>query len=161
MVLTPSQRGAAAEAHIAAAAVSKGIFVGRPICDGGRYDLMFDVGDCVLRVQCKSAHRTGDVLVIGLRTNRSTPRGYVTGSYKSTEIDLVAAYEAESGKCYVIPASEVDGKTTLYLRLTPTRNNQALNVKWARDHEFGAIAQLGERRAGSAKVAGSIPASSI
>lgn len=122
---------------------------------------MFDVGDRVLRVQCKSAHRTGDVLVIGLRTNRSTPGGYVSGTYKSTEIDVVAAYDAESGKCYVVPVSEVAGKTTLYLRLARTRNNQALNVKWARDYEFGAIAQLGERLAGSQKVAGSIPASSI
>jgi hypothetical protein len=42
-VLTPSQRGAAAEAHIAAAALSLGIPVLRPLYEGGRYDLVFDV----------------------------------------------------------------------------------------------------------------------
>jgi hypothetical protein len=48
-----------------------------------------------------------------------------------------------------------------------TQNNQRLGVHWADDFEFdaklsryGAIAQLGERRDGIAKVAGSSPAGS-
>ena len=47
------------------------------------------------------------------------------------------------------------------LRLTPPRNNQRACVNLAEDYAFdGAIAQLGERRAGSAKVVGSSPTSS-
>jgi hypothetical protein len=49
----------------------------------------------------------------------------------------------------------------MYLRLTPARNNQEFAISYAADYEFsGALAQLGERRAGSAKVAGSSPACS-
>src|SRR5918998_2027150 len=40
-------------------------------------------------------------------------------------------------------------------------NNQEVAVKYAVPYELGAIAQLGERRAGSAKVEGSSPSSSI
>jgi len=59
-MLTPSQKGAAAEAHIAADAISLGIFVLRPMCDGGRYDLAFDVAGRLLRIQCKVARRMGE-----------------------------------------------------------------------------------------------------
>jgi PD-(D/E)XK endonuclease len=51
--LTPSQKGAAAEAEIAAAAIRLDLVVLRPLCDGGRYDLVLDIGNQLLRVQCK------------------------------------------------------------------------------------------------------------
>jgi hypothetical protein len=46
------------------------------------------------------------------------------------------------------------------LRLAPARNNQELLVHWATNYRLGAIAQLGERSAGSRKVGGSNPPSS-
>jgi len=49
----------------------------------------------------------------------------------------------------------------IHLRLGPTRNNQRLGVKMAAAYELGAIAQLGERSAGSRKVEGSSPSSSM
>jgi len=60
--LTPSQKGAAAEAEIAAAALRMRLQVLRPIGEGGRYDLAIDIGEKLLRVQCKWASRAGDVL---------------------------------------------------------------------------------------------------
>ena len=89
-------------------------------------------------------------------------------SYTSEEIDAVAAYCDELDSCYLVPIDRVDGLTTIQLRLAPAKNNQARRVNWAKDFEFaatlgrhGAIAQLGERLAGSQKVAGSSPAGSI
>jgi hypothetical protein len=59
-------------------------------------------------------------------------------------------------------------RRSTYLRLEATRNKQARLINWADKYEFGArltssgpIAQLGERVAGSHKVAGSSPAGSI
>jgi hypothetical protein len=40
-------------------------------------------------------------------------------------------------------------------------NSQKAAINYADQYDFGAIAQLGERRAGSAKVVGSSPTSSI
>jgi hypothetical protein len=47
-----------------------------------------------------------------------------------------------------------------HLRLAPARNNQQIGVTMADDYRLGAVAQLGERLAGSQKVRGSSPLSS-
>ncbi|MBA3809446.1 MAG: hypothetical protein H0X28_13805 [Solirubrobacterales bacterium] len=93
--LTPSQKGAAAEAAIAASVIELGLTVLRPLCEGRRYDLVVDLEPDLLRVQCKLARHIGGVLGIHLRTSRYTPAGYVTSSYSETEIDAVAAYSPE------------------------------------------------------------------
>lgn len=71
------------------------------------------------------------------------------------------AYCADNETCYFIPIADVGSRSAVYLRLTPARNNQEFAISYAANYEFsGALAQLGERRAGSAKVAGSSPACS-
>jgi hypothetical protein len=77
--LTPSQKGAIAEAEIAAAATRMGVVVLRPDSEGRRYDLVFDTGHELLRVQCKWGRLTRDRQVIAaqLTTSRHTPlNGY-------------------------------------------------------------------------------------
>jgi hypothetical protein len=55
--LTPSQKGAAAEAAITAAVIQLGLTVLRPLCEGRRYDIVIDLEPELLRVQCKLAQR--------------------------------------------------------------------------------------------------------
>jgi hypothetical protein len=52
-VLTPTQKGNIAEAKLAAAAIEMDIGVSRRLCEGQRYDLIFDLHPHLLRVQCK------------------------------------------------------------------------------------------------------------
>lgn len=47
--LTPSQKGAAAEATITAAVIQLGLTVLRPLCEGRRYDLVVDLEPRLLR----------------------------------------------------------------------------------------------------------------
>jgi hypothetical protein len=61
----------------------------------------------------------------------------------------------------VVPIAEIASRHTFHLRLTPARNNQLLGVHFAAEYRLGAVAQLGERLAGSQKVRGSSPLSSI
>ena len=128
--------------------------------EGRRYDLIIDTGSCLLRVQCKFAPRKGGVVVINTSTRRPTPHGYVQTSYGIGEIDGIAAYCQELERCFHLPISKVAGHSGFHLRLVPASNNQELAINWAADYDFGAIAQLGERRAGSAKAGGSSPPSS-
>jgi PD-(D/E)XK endonuclease len=53
MAMNPSTKGSIAEAVIAAEAVKLGVVVLRPLVEGRRYDLMFDIDGMLLRVQCK------------------------------------------------------------------------------------------------------------
>jgi hypothetical protein len=134
--MTPSQKGAAAEAEIAAAATRLRLLVLRPLCEGGRYDLAIDIGEKLLRVQCKWAPRQGDVLTARCGTSRHTPHGYMRTTYSADEIDAIAAYAPDTDRCYIIPVSEVEGHTAISLRIAPTRNNQAQLVRWAKDYEL-------------------------
>ena len=133
-----------------------------------RYDLIFDLGPTLIRVQCKWALRHGDVVVIQPRRVRRGPEGLIRRPYLPGEIDAIVGYCAETEGCYYLPTELSIERTAVQLRLAPTRNNQASRINWARDFELGAtlaklqgpIAQLGERCHGMAEVAGSSPAGS-
>jgi hypothetical protein len=137
--LTPSQKGAVAEARITTATIELGLTVLRPLCEGRRYDLIIDLEPRLLRVQCKLARHLAGVLCVNLSTCRLTPRGYVRTSYSANEIDAVGVYSPQLHRCFLIPIDEISGRRAVHLRLDPTRNNQAERIKWARDYEFPAM----------------------
>ena len=166
-MLTTDQKGSIAEAEVICAAMKLGIGVYRPVTDGERYDLIFDLRPRLVRVQCKWAPLHGEVIVLRCYTARRNCEGLVRRGYRVGELDAYAAYCADLDRCYFIPFEAVDGRLEVTLRLSPTRNNQRLGINWARDFEFaaklgstGAVAQLGERRHGMAEAAGSSPAGS-
>jgi hypothetical protein len=134
--LTTSRKGAAAEMEIAAAFIRLGLVVLWPLCEGGRYDLVVDTGERMLRIQCKWASRKADVLTARCVTSRHTPSGYRRTTYSADEIDAVAIYSPATDACYLIPIHEVADRKTISLRLAPTLNQQGLGVHWARDYEL-------------------------
>ena len=167
-MLTTDQKGNIAETAITAAAVKLGVEVYRPIGEGQRYDLIFDVQSRLLRIQCKWSTRYDDILIVRCYSTRRIAGGkIVSRRYTEAEIDAVAIYCEELDRCYLLPLELWSGRRQIHLRLAPARNNQLLRINWAKDFEFaatlrplGAIAQLGERRRGTPKVAGSSPAGS-
>jgi hypothetical protein len=166
--MTTDQKGAIAELAISLAAVRLGVDVYRPVAEGGRYDLIFEIKGRLWRVQCKWAPRHGEVVVMRCYSARRGPRGLVKRIYAPGEIDAFAAYCPDIDRCYFLPYSLFESRTQIALRLGPTQNNQALGVNWASRYEFGvtlgregAVAQLGERRHGMAEVTGSSPVGSI
>jgi hypothetical protein len=159
-VMHPSQKGAVAEIAIALEATKLGILVLKPMFEGGRYDLVFDFGGRLSRIQCKWAVKRGDVVEIRTGTSRRGPEGFVRTTYGPDEVDAIVGYCAVLDRSYLLPISMAAGRSVFYLRLTASKNNQRVGVNWACDYELGAIAQLGERAAGSRKVVGSSPTSS-
>ncbi len=158
-----NRKGAIAEVEIAAAATHLGIPVLRPIVEHGRFDLGFEIGDKLLRVQCKygGLDPAAGVIRVNLRSSSCTPTGYQLATYGEHEIDLVAVYCGDLDRCYLLPSGLVVGRRAIHLRLSAPRNGQRACINLASDFEFaGAVAQLEERRAGSAKVRGSSPLSS-
>ena len=167
-MLTSDQKGAIAETAIIHTAVKLGVNVYTPVVEGGRYDMIFEVGSNLLRIQCKWSPRHGDVVALRCYSARRNRNGLLRRIYADGEIDAFAAYCRELDRCYLVPFDLFAGRTQISLRLGPCRNNQNLGINWAKDFEFaatlgprGAIAQLGERRRGTPKVAGSSPAGSI
>jgi hypothetical protein len=149
--MNPSQWGAVAEAAIAFEAAKLGIHVLKPMFEGGRYDLVFDMQHRLWRIQCKVARQHRQVVDVRARTcRRVAGGGYIRRTYGPDEVDAVAAYCPETARCYFVPIEDFPRSGCIYLRLAPSKNNQKIGLNWAADYELGAIAQLGERRAGSA-----------
>ncbi len=154
----PNEKGNIAEAAIASAAVQLGVPVLRPQFEHGRYDLVFEVKDRFLRIQCKWAPREGDVIIVRLCGHRITTRGSVRTTYSADEIDAVVAYCQDLDECFWLPIDLVAGMRGIQLRLTAPMNGQRASINWADDYLLsGAIAQLGERLTGSQEVGGSSP----
>jgi hypothetical protein len=155
-MLTTDQKGAIAEAEIAIAAVRLGIGVLKPVAEGERYDLVFDLRHQLIRVQCKWASLYMDVIVVRCYSARRNRAGLLRRVYSSDEVDAFAAYCPDTDRCYFLPIERFH-RREVRLRVSPTRNNKRLGVTWAKDYEFaaklaqpqGAVAQLGERLAGS------------
>ncbi len=161
MEFAPDQKGGIAELAIASKANQLGIGVSRPMVEGLRYDLIFDWHLGLQRVQCKWATRTGDTVLIRCCTSRRAGHGHMRSTYSQEDVDVIAGYCAELEECWVVPIARVAGKPSLTLRLHPAKNNQRAGVTLAEPYRLGAIAQLGERSAGSRKVGGSSPPGSI
>jgi PD-(D/E)XK endonuclease len=168
-VLTSDQKGNIAETAIVAAAVKLGIDVYRPVGEGGRYDMIFEVEDRLWRVQCKWAARYDDILIVRCYSSRRTVGGKIVNRpYTSEQVDAFAVYSLDVDTCYLLPAGLWAAKRQVHLRLGPTKNNQAHRINWAKEFEFaatlgrrGAVAQLGERLSGRQKATGSSPVGSI
>jgi hypothetical protein len=138
-MLTTVQKGAIAESAIAHAATKLGILVARPLTAAERYDLIFDLGARLLRVQCKWALLRGEVLVVQCHSTRRTREGFVKRPYTGDEVDALAAYSAELGRCYFLPLPLFAARAYVQLRLSPARNNQRRGGHYAHAYEFESL----------------------
>jgi prevent-host-death family protein len=143
-------------------AIKLGIDVLKPVAEHGRYDLVFDLGTRLLRVQCKwgAFDPEHGVIVVRVGGSRHTPSGYLRSTYARDEIDAVAIYCDELSEVFLVPIEVAAGRSAIRLRVSPPRNSQRASINLAEDYPLGAIAQLGERPAGSREVVGSSPTSS-
>jgi prevent-host-death family protein len=158
-----NHKGNVAELAIAAEAAKLGIAVLKPLTEHERYDLAFDLGTRIVRIQCKWASRNEEVVLVRIKGTDYCPgRGYVRNIYATDEIDAIAAYCEELDACYLLPNDEFLGLSSVHLRLGPTRNGQRAGLHFAADHPLtrGAVAQLEERPDGIRQVGGSSPPSS-
>ena len=170
-MLTTDQKGAIAESAIVHAAIKVGIGVLKPLTDGHRYDLVFDLDPVLVRVrvQCKSSALHGDVGVGSLLLLQANRTGQLKRGYSLAKVDAIAAYCSDLDRCFYIPMERLRGRTTIQLRLQTALNNQRMGINWEDDFAFerlrfefpGAVAQLGERQSGTLEVRGSIPLGSM
>jgi hypothetical protein len=164
-VLTPSQKGSIAESAIVAAAIKLGIAVFRPVNEGLRYDLVFELEHEFVRVQCKWTVLRGGAVTLPCFSRGRSADGFVNRPYTADEIDAFAAYCPQVDRCYFLRLADFPDHRLIQLRVVPTRNNQQRGIHWAEEYEFGAtlgcvpgaVAQLGERADGIREVRGSIP----
>jgi hypothetical protein len=166
-MLTTDQKGNVAELTIARAAIEVGVDVYRPVGEGTRHDMIFEVGRTLWRVQCKWAPLYRNVIGLRCYSSRRNRDGLQRRLYLAGEVDAYAAYCPDNDRCYFVPFAAFGVRTQISLRLARCRNNQRAGIHWAKDYEFaatlaaqGAVAQLGERQSGRLEATGSSPVGS-
>ena len=137
-------KGDVAEQAAILAALKLGWGVLRPIGDRLPYDLVFDVGASLVRIQVKSAWldaSSGNYVVDNRRT-KTNRRIMVRKKYKSSDFDFALAYVEEAQIFYVFPVdvfieygSEIHlveaGKRQRKPRSAEYRGSWELILQWA------------------------------
>jgi PD-(D/E)XK endonuclease len=132
----PVEVGVRTEAVILAELTRRGYRVLVPFGYSERYDLVLDIHGVFWRVQCKSARLRNGCVVFRAQSVCSNTRGSVLRDYKS-DVELFIVYCRDTGRLYAVPIEEAT-RTQGTLRVEPTANGQARNVRWARDYELPA-----------------------
>ena len=127
------RKGDLGEVMVLADALRRGYKAAIPVGEDWRYDLIVLRKGRLERVQCKYVKSNGDVVRVACLSANS----HAQKSYTSKEIDWIAVYDETSDKCYYIPSSMLgdDGRTTISLRISPTKNRQKAGLVWAKDFE--------------------------
>jgi hypothetical protein len=137
-MLTTDQKGAIAESAIVHAAIRLGVGVYRPLVEGGRYDLILAVGATLIRTQCKWATVARGAVVVRCYSSRRGPDRMIVRKYTEEEVDVIAAYCAETEQVYILLPQDFAGRREVRLRVMPALNNQRLKVNRAEDFTFEA-----------------------
>ena len=105
VVLSTDQKGATAELAIAHAAAELGIGVFKPLTDGERYDLIFETGTRLIRIQCKWAPLAGQTVIVRCYSNRRAREALRRRAHTAHEADAIAAYSPGLNRCFFVPAA--------------------------------------------------------
>ncbi len=131
--------GERSETIIIAKLVEVGYGVLTPFGDNLRYDLVIkDADSRFWRIQCKTGRSNGEYIEFKPTSfYYHTRAGRTTHGSKSYhgQIDYFAVYCRETKGVYLVPVDHT-GMSQVNLRLTPTKNSQEKNVRWAKDYEI-------------------------
>jgi hypothetical protein len=128
----PVDVGLRHEALIVSELLRRGLHVLLPHGFNRRYDLVLDLDDRFLRVQCKSARLTNGAVCFNTVSTRSNRRSTLRRSYVG-EIEYFMAYCPSTDEIYAVPIEEAP-LYSVTLRVTPSANNQTSKVRMAHDY---------------------------
>ena len=138
-ILNSKAIGEISEAAVALAFLKKGYSISKPFGDNQRYDLLVDDGIKIHRVQIKTGNYLKDTIAFNCCS--TAPRGDREIRNYINQIEWFAIYCHQLDKVYIVPVEDAN-KSTMVLRLTPTKNGQTTGVKFAKDYEISLIVNM-------------------
>lgn len=125
-----SRVGNITEAAVLSTLVDRGYDVLIPFGGGAGYDLAYDTGKKIVRVQAKTGRLTNGV--VKFNTASLGRNGQRTGY--AGRADEFGVYCRATGKVYLVPVDKCSANGG-WLRIDPTKNNQSSGIMWAADYE--------------------------
>ncbi|MEK6272524.1 MAG: group I intron-associated PD-(D/E)XK endonuclease [Actinomycetota bacterium] len=132
----PVDVGQRTEAAILSELVRRGYSVLLPFGVNQRYDLVLELGERLLRVQCKTGRRRGGCIEFSTVSVLSNRAGWFKRDYAG-EADLFLVYWPENDRIYAVPVEEAP-RSHMSLRVDPPLNGQKRRIKFASDYELPA-----------------------
>lgn len=129
----PKAVGEVSEGVIAAHLLKLGYSVSIPFGNNQKYDLIWDDGETLHRVQVKTGRITQGCVIFATSA-RNTINGKRT-SYHG-RADLLLVYCPDNSKVYRVPVSEQTNASEMRLRVQPARGGPTSTIKWATEYEF-------------------------
>lgn len=124
------RKGDLGEVMVMADALRRGYKVALPYGEDWRYDLIVFRKGKLERVQCKYTTSDGNIIVVACQSCNA----HATQPYTPEQVDWIAVYDVTTNACYYVPSDLLTGgRRTMTLRITSTKNNQAVRVLWAKD----------------------------
>ncbi|MBA7509512.1 hypothetical protein ES705_01463 [subsurface metagenome] len=123
-----------AEFEVAAKFVELGYVVLFPSGGNERYDLVIERDNKFLKIQVKCVRIRKGRLSVNLQTFSIRPRGRVVQKSYGNDIDCIAVNCPDNGEIYFLPPRLFAGKTRIHLRINAPKNNQAVDINWAKDY---------------------------
>ena len=126
--------GAQTEWAVTSALLKSGLHVFAPCFSShSRVDLVYLRGDgSVSRVQCKTAKADDGFVSFWTCSNTNNVRS----DYRS-DVDEFGVYCAELNLVYLVPVGDVPRRAGR-LRIAPTKSNQMIGVRFAKQYELGS-----------------------
>lgn len=112
--------------------IEKGYIVLFPTTEHAPFDLVAYDGSRFIRIQVKYRSAVNGCLLVNLITWWADKNGSHGKPIDKRQVDVFCVYCPETDRCYYFRAQEVN--TSLTLRISPPRNNQSKNVKFADDY---------------------------
>lgn len=130
-VLYPKRRGELAELIFVLKAATMGLAVCKPFGDSLPYDVVIESHHRLLRIQIKASFvSTRAGYCINLGTRGDAPGRHF---YTPDEVDFIAAYVVLHDAWYIIPVTEISGRT--HLRLYPAGSRRKDHGEFERFRE--------------------------
>jgi hypothetical protein len=111
-----------------------------PFGENTRYDLVLDLGDRFVRLQCKTGRlRNGAVRFPTCSSYAHHPNPKVRERDYMGEVDYFAVYCPETAGVYLVPMDGLPNRRQGALRVDPSRNNQRRRIRPANDYQLGEV----------------------
>lgn len=124
--------------HIAIVELLKNdIIVSRPLGDNARYDLILDINENLYTCQVKSTNSSSDSLAEFWLSSSQAHRG---GGRHAYTVDLFCCVDIPNNKVFLVP--NIDNKTSIKIRYTPTENGQIKGVNMWYDYTIDKFLKI-------------------
>ena len=108
-----------------------------PFGENTRYDLVFDDGRRLVKVQCKTGRlRRGAIVFNACSSYAHHPNRRVARRDYLDEVDFFGVHCPGTGGVYLVPVADAPRRTQCSLRVDPSRNKQARGIHLAARYEI-------------------------